>query len=280
MAVRGLFTKIYHDILNDQSSLPNLPDIVINLRKALAEKDLNIDTLTRVVQTDVGACTYLLEIANSPAYRTRVKANDIQSIIRIIGFSKFQNLINVYAARSLVDVKHPVTRKYLSAHWKQSAYRAAIANVVARQSGKVDADTAILAGLLQDVGVLPILTKLQIEHLVTMKDNEVDEATNMYSAKVGVVLAQKWALGEELQAVIRNGGNLSYDGGQTIDIVDIVNIAGLLAQIGQPQFKWPNIECAPCLSKFGENGLSAEASILLLKEAREDINEIKRVLFN
>ena len=61
-------------------------------------------------------------------------------------------------------------------------------------------------------------------------------------------------------------------------LVDVVNIAQLLSQIGEPRTKWPRLEEAPCLMKFGEDGLTMETSLSLLKQAQADINEIKQVL--
>jgi len=278
MSISGLFTKIYRDIINDQVSLIRLPEVANRLRKALSGQDITIDTLARVIQTDVGASTYLLNIANSPAYRTRVKSSDIQSAIRMMGIPTFSNLITVYAVRSLVNSKDPVALKFMKSHWKKSAYRAAIASAIAKLTDRVNPDKALLAGLLQDVGALPILTKLQSDQLAALSADEIDLALATYAGKVGVVLAQKWELDEDFRAVIKNAGNLAYDGGDKTGLVDVVNIAQLLSQIGEPGTKWPRLEEAPCLMKFGEAGLTMETSLALLKQAQDDINEIKQVL--
>lgn len=278
MSISGLFTRIYRDIVNDKLSLIQLPDVVLRLRKALSEKNINIDILARVIQTDVGACIYLLNVANSPAYRTRVKAVDIQSAIRMLGITNFSNLITVYGARSLVHSKNPTTLKFLKAHWKKSAYRAAIASALAKSTEQVSSDKALLAGLLQDVGALPILMKLQTDELHSISLDEMDEALKTYSRKVGIVLARAWDLDADLSAVITNAGNLAYDGGAKIDLVDVVNIAQLLSQIGEPNIKWPRMEDAPCLMKFGESGLTMDISLSLLQQARDDINEVRLVL--
>lgn len=278
MSISGLFTKIYRDIINDQVSLIRLPDVVNRLRKALSDQDITIDTLARVIQTDVGASAYLLNIANSPAYRTRVKASDIQSAIRMMGIPNFSNLITVYAVRSMVNSKDPTALKFMKSHWQRSAYRAAIANAIAKLTNGVNPDKALLAGLLQNVGALPILTRLQSDQMEGLSADEIDLALETYAGKVGVVLAQKWELDEEFKAVIKNARNLAYDGGDKTDLVDVVNIAQLLSQIGDPGTKWPRLEETPCLMKFGEDGLTMETSLSLLKQAQEDINEIKQVL--
>ncbi|MCP4391834.1 MAG: HDOD domain-containing protein [Gammaproteobacteria bacterium] len=278
MSVSGLFTKIYRDIVNDQVNLIRLPDVVVRLRKTLSEQDVTIDIVARVIQTDVGASAYLLNIGNSPAYRSRVKASDIQSAIRMMGIPTFSSLIMAYAVKSLVTSKNPVTLRYMKSHWQKSAYRAAIASAIAKMTDRVDPGKALLAGLLQDVGALPILTKLQTDQLDNLTAEEIELALATYAGKVGVVLAEKWELDEDFRAVIKNARNLTYDGGDKTDLVDVVNIARLLSHIGEPGMTWPRLEETPCLMKFGEAGLTMETSLALLKQAQDDINEIKRVL--
>ncbi len=278
MSVSGLFTKIYRDIVNDQVNLIRLPDVVVRLRKTLSEQDVTIDIVARVIQTDVGASAYLLNIGNSPAYRSRVKASDIQSAIRMMGIPTFSSLIMAYAVKSLVTSKNPVTLRYMKSHWQKSAYRAAIASAIAKMTDRVDPGKALLAGLLQDVGALPILTKLQTNQLDNLTAEEIELALATYASKVGVVLAEKWELDEDFRAVIKNARNLTYDGGDKTDLVDVVNIARLLSHIGEPGMTWPRLEETPCLMKFGEAGLTMETSLALLKQAQDDINEIKRVL--
>lgn len=278
VSVSGLFTKIYRDIINDQVNLVRLPEIVVRLRKTLSEQDVTIDIVARVIQTDVGASAYLLNIANSPAYRSRVKASDIQSAIRMMGIPTFSNLIMAYAVKSLVSSNNPLTLKYLKSHWQKSAYRAAIASAIAKLTDRVDPGKALLAGLLQDVGALPILTKLQADDLDSLSAEDIELALETYAGKVGVVLAEKWELDEDFRAVIKNAGNLAYDGGENIDLVDVVNIARLLSRIGEPGVVWPRLEETPCLTKFGDDGLTMKTSLALLKQAQDDINEIKQVL--
>ena len=276
--ISGLFTKIYQDIINDRVSLPHLPDIAIKLRKAIAGNNYTIDTLARVILTDANVCAYLLNIVNSPIYKTRAEATDIQAVIRIMGVSSVRNLVTVYALRSMANSQNHFMKKHLNIHWKKSAYQAAIAHALAKKFQGIDTERALLAGLLQSVGGLPVLMKIEESMQEVPTDEEVDTALDAYSGKVGNLLAQKWGLDEELQLVIKNRGNLAYSSGDEIDLVDVVNIARLLSQIGSHNIHWPKIEETPCLQKYNSEGLTLKDSLLLLKEARDDINRVKKFL--
>ncbi len=280
MSLSGLFSKIYLDIVNDRLSLPSMPEIVVRLRDILSGDDYSISSLARVVQTDVGLSAYLMNISNSPLYRTWVKVTDVDSAIRMMGISAFSNVINVYALKSLSGQDQLKNRALIKEYWKMSAYRAAIAAALSRQLKGIDENRALLAGLMQDVGVLPVFMKLDEDQLQDLPLEEAMLALQEYSTKIGVVLARNWQMDEALLEVIQNAGNYAYAGSDKLDMVDIANIARLLSQIGSKKINWPNIDEAPCLRRFSEEGLSYEHSLELLKEAREDIQEIRQVILS
>lgn len=278
MSLSGLFARIYSDIVNDKLSIPAMPDVVLRLQKMIRSDNYTMETLARAVQVDIGLSAYLVNIANSPLYRTRVKAVDVESAIRVIGVKAFTNLVNGYAIHSLVDKRELKTRPMLRKIWQASAYRAAIAGAISRQVESVDENRALLAGLLQDVGLLPVLMKAPAQDLPAEADEPALAELQKYGARVGAVIASQWKLDDELAEVIRNSGNFAYPGGESIDLVDVTNIARLLSQIGNKQMQWPRLDQAPCLRRFGEEGLTYENALALIKQAREDIHAISRVL--
>lgn len=278
MSLSGLFARIYSDIVNDKLSIPAMPDVVLRLQKIIRNDNYTVNTLARAVQVDIGLSAYLVNIANSPLYRTRVKAVDVESAIRVIGIKAFTNLVNGYAMHSLVDKRELKTRPMLRKIWQASAYRAAIAGAISRQLRTIDENRALLAGLLQDVGLLPVLMKAPVEELPAEADETALTELQEYGARVGAVIASQWQLDNELTEVIRNSGNYAYPGGESIDLVDVTNIARLLSQIGNKQMHWPRLDQAPCLRRFGHEGLSYEQALALIKEAREDIQAISQVL--
>ncbi len=161
---------------------------------------------------------------------------------------------------------------------KSSGYRAAIAAAISRQIAGIDENRALLAGLLQDIGLLTVLIKVPAQELSNQSARSLLPEMEEYGAKVGAVIASKWLLDEEMTDVIRNAGNYSYVGRPPIDLVDVVNIARLLSQVGNDEFKWPPQDQTPCLSRFHEIGLGIENAVKIIHEAREDIKAISRVL--
>jgi len=278
MSISGLFTKIYSEIINDQLSIPSMPDIVLHLQRLIREEKCTMETLGRAAQVDVGLSAYLINIANSPVYRTRVKVEDVASALRMIGISAFSTLLNSYALQLVIDKQQLKARPLLQDTWKTSGYRAAIAAAIARQVKGIDENRALLAGLLQDIGLLTVLMKIPSEKLAALPAASVMPEMEEYGVKVGSLIASKWLLDEELTDVIRNSGNYAYVGRIPIDLVDVANVARLLSKIGNEQVEWPRLDQAPCLIRLSEVGLTIDNALALIKEAKEDIRTISRVL--
>jgi len=278
MSISGLFTKIYSEIINDQLSIPSMPDIVLHLQRLIREEKCTMETLGRAAQVDVGLSAYLINIANSPVYRTRVKVEDVASALRMIGISAFSTLLNSYALRLVIDKQQLKALPLLRDTWKTSGYRAAIAAAISRRVKGIDENRALLAGLLQDIGLLTVLMKIPSEKLAALPAASVMPEMEEYGVKVGSLIASKWLLDEELTDVIRNAGNYAYVGREPLDLVDVANVARLLSKIGNEQVEWPRLDQAPCLIRLSEVGLTIDNALALIKEAKEDIRTISRVL--
>ena len=278
MSVSGLFAKIYREIINDQLSIPSMPEIVLQLQRLLRDENCTLETLGRAVQVDVGLSAYLINIANSPVYRTLVKVEDVESAIRMIGMSAFSTLLNSYALQMVIDKRQLQARPLLRETWKASGYRAAIAAAIARRIKGIDENRALLAGLLQDIGLLTVLMKVPQDQLQGLTAQASHREMDEYGVKVGAVIASKWLLDDELTDVIRNAANYAYVGRLPIDLVDVANVARLLSQIGSDTVEWPRQDQAPCLSRLVDVGLTIDDALALIKEAKEDIRAVGRVL--
>ena len=255
-----------------------MPDVVLRLQSLIGDENCTIETLGRALQIDVGLSAYLINVANSPVYRTRVKAEDVESALRMIGISAFSTLLNSYALQLVFDKQQLKARPLLQDTWKTSGYRAAIAAAIGRQVRGIDENRALLAGLLQDIGSLIVLMKLPAEKLAALPSVSSLPEIEEYSAKVGVLIASKWLLDEELTDVIRYSGNYAHVGRTPIDLVDVANMARLLSQIGYHEVQWPRLDEAPCLARLSDLGLTIDDAMALINEAKEDIRAISRVL--
>ncbi|MEM6936179.1 MAG: HDOD domain-containing protein, partial [Pseudomonadota bacterium] len=84
----GFYSQIFHEIQTGKVPLPSLPHLALQLRSAVSDPNSGFETISRIIQTDPGVASYLLKLANSPAFAARHKAGDLASAINRMGTGK------------------------------------------------------------------------------------------------------------------------------------------------------------------------------------------------
>ncbi len=137
-------------------------------------------------------------------------------------------------------------------------------------------DEAMLAGLIHDIGKLPI-----IEYSDMLSDFSDDEHTlnhllEVLHPRVGALVLRAWKFTEEMVTVAAEHEDLQRAPEHDADFTDVVIVANLLSHIGtdhpHTRLAWSTIPA------FERLALTPEESIGAMKNAREQINEIKRLL--
>jgi len=159
--VSGLLAGIYREIMTDRAHLPSMPDVAIRIRASMQKPNYTAATVARVVKADPGMSAYLLRAANSALYRGVVPIQNVENAVARLGMDATRNLVTAYAMRAMFKTRSRVLSRLMQDTWRQSARRAALASVIATRCPGFDPDRAMLGGLLQDIGVLPLLYALE-----------------------------------------------------------------------------------------------------------------------
>ncbi|MDH5649960.1 MAG: HDOD domain-containing protein, partial [Gammaproteobacteria bacterium] len=159
--------------------------------------------------------------------------------------------------------------------WAHSTSVAAISALLAKRYTKISPDEAMLAGLLHDIGELPVLK------YVEKYPGLANDAEWLLKVRVGVVpiigraILVSWNFPKEIVNAIAKPADIAQNSGP-IELVDIVVVADLHSMIGSgiSGYQRP-LHDFPVIQKFG---LEPKQSIKMLKEAREDIHLIQFAL--
>ncbi len=112
-------------------------------------------------------------------------------------------------------------------------------------------DQAMLAGLLHNIGALPILSRAEEVPALLINETIFINLLNRLSGQMGSCIIQDWDFPEEIVNVIREHNNYEYDSA-TLDYVDIVIVSKLtnLKNTDHPDAKlnWNDI---PSFHKLG-----------------------------
>ena len=124
--------------------------------------------------------------------------------------------------------KNPVINKYMKAVWAHSREVAAVSYVLASRQPHLSPDQAMLAGLVHDIGVLPLCLHIE-KNLVRIEEETLDELIRKCSNTIGTKLLQKWKFPDELVGVVGEHENLHRESSDMprADYTDIISIANL-----------------------------------------------------
>lgn len=275
--------RLYHDcykfMQSDKLALPTIPDVSVKIRRAINDDKANNSKIARVVQVDPSITARLIQISNSPLYRGRRKIESCPEALTRLGLKASQDIITAFAMKAVFSAKSAVIRKKMQELWAHSSYVASISAVLAHKTPGFDPDRAMLAGLVHDIGIVPILTYAdkQADILKTPKDL-VDTIKNL-RAKIGIQIIRKWDFPVDFEDVINHAENWHREGEEKADYTDIVIIAQLHSFIGKIDIKkMPKMDELPAYKKLMAGTLDADKSINILDEAKDEIEHIRKML--
>src|ERR1700735_2866511 len=118
--------------------LPSFPDIAIKIRKVLADEDVNLDMVVRVVGSEPTLAARLLQVANSAAVNSSgSQVTDLRKAVQRMGLNMVRSAAIAFAmaqmkkASELKGLEVP-----MGALWRRCPGVAAMSHVVARRMTK------------------------------------------------------------------------------------------------------------------------------------------------
>lgn len=278
LAKNKLLSDCYSYMLSDKLVLPTIPDVSFKIRRAINDEKANSTKIARVVQIDPSITARLIRISNSPIYRGRKQIESCPEALTRLGLRAAQDIITAFAMKSVFNARSPVIRRKMTELWMHSSYVGAISAVFAHKVSGFDPDRAMLAGLLHDIGVVPILTHADNHPDIVSSPKDLAETIKSLRVDIGVQIIQRWDFPADFEDVIINAENWFIDNPNPPNYADIVMVSQLHSYIGKIDIKkMPKIAELPAYKKLAGH-LDAKDSINILDTAKDEIENIRQML--
>lgn len=267
--IATLITDICAKLLENHATLPSMPAVAARIHDAMASPNWSMRTIATIIKSDVGTTTYLLRVANSPLYAGGGPVRQVEQAIARLGINSTRHLVMVHAVRSTFVTRSAVLTSLMQRTWAFSTRLAALSGVLAKRCTSFRPESATLAGLLQDIGVLPILHVLNPYHTQISNEVQVLRAIDRFAASIGTILLTRWEFDAEMIEVARSRGNWLRNPQPTADLADVVLLARLHAHVtaGSDEAESvPRIDAVPAYGKLELGDLRPDGSIALLHE--------------
>ena len=224
---QSFYDDILADLENGTLMLPTLPEVALKVREVVDEPDVTASQLAEIIITDAALSTRLLKVANSALYRGRIPTETIQMAVSRLGLTLVRNLVTSLVMEQMFQATSNRLDKRLHALWEHSREVSAISQMLASKQAGIKNDEAMLAGLIHNIGVLPILMKAEETPGLLQNTTLLDKVLEDLYPRIGAAILKSWKFSDEFIAVAAEHNDLDRDAGAVPDLVDIVQVANI-----------------------------------------------------
>jgi len=136
--------------------LPTLPSYVFELNGLLSASPVDLKRVGEVIRRDPSLAAQVIRMCSSTLLDLREKVSSIEHAVILLGTERLRTLV---LKISLVEyVGTHLSASLVQSFWLHSFLTAILSERIARWTAYSRPEQAYLAGLLHDIGVLPLLT--------------------------------------------------------------------------------------------------------------------------
>jgi HD-like signal output (HDOD) protein len=222
--------QLYQALRSDKLVLPTLPDMALRVRDVVSDENSSLSDVARIINKDPALAARLIQLANSPLLKSRVAIESVDMAVMRMGASMVKNIVTAMVMEQLFQATNDLTDRKLRACWQHASEVSSIAVGISLQYTHYQADQAMLAGLVHDIGMLPILTMAEDFPELLKDEAKLDELIKRAHPFVGQAILKHWNFPEALSIVPREHENLMYDSSDKPDYVDLIIVANLQSE--------------------------------------------------
>ncbi|MCG7898442.1 MAG: HDOD domain-containing protein [Candidatus Thiodiazotropha lotti] len=260
---------------SNKLTLPTLPEVALKVRDAVEQETSSANEIADIIASDAALSARLLQVANSPLYRGRVPIDNLQMAVARLGVRLVRSLVISLIMQQIFQATDDLLDAKFHQIWEESVQIAAISRVLSYNLDHLDKEQAMLAGLIHNIGALPVLAMAETRDELVQDATELDRVIDILSPQIGQRILEMWDFPESLIKVPANFLNLEYESEGGGDYSDIVLVARLQANLNQnTDFEMPNV---PAIKKLG---MEPEVNIIEIEGVAEDIQNIEVMFHN
>lgn len=193
-------------------TLPTLPTVALQLIDLAEDPTSSLDDFADLVTYDPALVGKLMRTANSSFYGQWRKVSNLSEAIGLMGLNATISLSLSFSLRGL-SCGHGDGALDDTSYWSRSLLTALAARTIAIESREPQPEDFLLAGLLQDIGVLAMSAMLGSPYVQLYNDTAdharlLEQETERYGynhAQAGAELLKHWRLPERIhESVIRS----------------------------------------------------------------------------
>jgi len=261
--IEDFLAEVKDAVATEKLLLPSLPDVALKIKAECEKEDSSAEKIANVISQDPAMSVRLLQIANSSLYRTRNSADNIQSAITKLGLNLVRDLIMSLSMKQLYRASNDIIAERFHELWLASTKTASIARLLAMKIDHLDAEQAMLAGLIHNIGALPIILMAEDDDDLFDNTEALCEVVNKMQGEVGSYIFRNWHFPEYMAEVASDCYMFRRNHPGPADYVDVVQAALIQGSI------YTGLDCPEdwsTVSAFERLGIDTSTHMLDIEE--------------
>ena len=267
--------QLMHELESDKLVLPSLPEVALKIRDAIEDPEVDSGKIAKVISTDAALTARLIQVANSPLVRGNRSVEGLEMAVTRMGNNMVRNVANSLIVQQMFQPTTELSDKKFRAFWEHSTQVAAISHALAGFA-RLKPDVALLAGLIHDIGALPVIKHAEDNEALLNNEDVLDEVIRKVHCIIGKEMLQRWDFPAEIVQVAELHEDIHRSGEAKADYVDIVIAANLQSYMGS-EHRLGQVDFAS-VPAFAKLGLNTEVSIVDLDGQGDSIREVQQAL--
>jgi len=256
-------------------NLPSLPEMALHVNKALEDDSINMTHLSSTLQTDPAITARIIQVSNSALFRTGQPIDSLPAAITRIGLEAVRSIVISVVLRDLFHPEANMVKKAMKCYYEHSIRIGVICYVLAKRCPGFDPDHAFLAGLLHDIGVIPLLVIADKHNELSRQAGKLDEVLSDLKGTVGSILLQQWDFDVSYALTSEQAYQWDRESTSSPDYCDLVQVALMHSNlVGGNKIIGPSLAELPAFKRINISDDDPSKDIKRLKELSNRITEM------
>ncbi|MGI2065494.1 HDOD domain-containing protein [Shewanella sp. MF08487] len=211
-----LLVSLLKKLKDDALVLPTLPEVAMRVQEVVGRSDTSLKQVAEVIGQDAAISARIIKVANSALYSRGIPAESINSAVSRIGLFQIKSIATSVAMEQLFISTNEMVWEVMDEVWRTSIDVTAAACAMLQMynkrhsSSKLNVDTLTLAGLVHNIGALPVLTEAEAQPHLFASIDQLRALVRKMQGPLGRAVLKSWDFSSEVMEVVERWADLPY----------------------------------------------------------------------
>jgi len=211
----------------NQLVLPSMPDVFLQVKKIVDDPSSNMNNIAKIITRDPSLTARILKVSNNALYRGDHEITNVQLAVSRMGLQLIKTLVTSHSITQMFNQPKGPLKAFFTRLQNHSAKVSAHAYAIASHYSDTNPDDALLAGLVHNIGYLPMAKCTDTFPETEKEPDLLIEVMGKVHTKVGEMILKSWSFPQHIIDASIHYVEQFRTGTEKLDLTDIVIIAGL-----------------------------------------------------